>query len=213
MNAEQIKEILAKHGLWINGDPNGSRANLTGANLTWADLSGADLTGANLTGANLTWADLSGANLSGANLTWADLSGANLSGANLTRANLTWADLSGANLSGANLTWADRSGANLTRAYIPKIDRLHSKILEAINAGGKLEMNTWHTCETTHCRAGWAICLAGESGKKLEESVGSSAAGALIFAASYPEQKVPDFYATNKDAMDDIERCAREESV
>ena len=153
MNAEQIKEILAKHGLWLSEDPNGMRADLTGADLTGADLIGANLTGANLTGADLTWAN------------------------------------------------------------IPKIERLHSKILEAINAGGKLEMDNWHTCETTHCRSGWAIQLAGELGKRLEESVGSNAAGALIFAASYPDQNVPDFYATNEDAMADIERCAMEESV
>ncbi len=142
----------------------------------------------------------------------ADLSGSDLSGAYLRRAYLRRADLRGADLSGANLSGANLSGANLSGADIPKVERLHTKIMEAINSGGKLEMNTWHTCETTHCRAGWAIQLANEAGKRLENQVGSCVAGALIFAVSYPNQRVPDFYATNEDAMADIERCAKEES-
>lgn len=54
MTNEKLKEILKKHQLWLNDDPEGSRANLR-----WADLSGADL----------RWADLSRANgiLSAAN--------------------------------------------------------------------------------------------------------------------------------------------------
>ena len=87
MDATELRTILEKHARWLNDDPDGERANLSGAN-----LSGANLTWANLSGADLTGADLSRANLTGANLTWA-----NLTGANLSRANLTGADLSGAN--------------------------------------------------------------------------------------------------------------------
>jgi uncharacterized protein YjbI with pentapeptide repeats len=53
-----LKEILKKHFAWLNDEPDGARANLTGAY-----LSGADLTGANLSRADLSRADLSGANL------------------------------------------------------------------------------------------------------------------------------------------------------
>ena len=90
---EQLKEILKKHKIWLEGGEGGSRANLSGAN-----LSGADLRGANLSGANLSGADLRCANLIGADLRGADLSGADLSGANLSGANLRGADLSRANL-------------------------------------------------------------------------------------------------------------------
>ena len=83
MTAEKLQEILRKHKLWLEDNPDGEKADLTRANLSGADLSGANLSWANLSGANLSWANLSGANLSGANLTWA---------------NLTWADLSGADL-------------------------------------------------------------------------------------------------------------------
>lgn len=104
------------------------------------------------------------------------------------------------------------SDADLCGADIPKIDRLHTKIAEAIERGGVLEMESWHVCETTHCRAGWAIHIAGEAGKKLEAKVGSSAAGALIFSASYPDQRVPNFYTDNETALADIKRCAKEEA-
>jgi hypothetical protein len=83
MDADNLKEVLRLHSMWIVGDQGGVRADLIGA-----DLIGADLIGANLIGANLSGANLSGANLRWANLRWANLSGANLSGANLSGANL-----------------------------------------------------------------------------------------------------------------------------
>ena len=88
MTAEKLQEILRKHKLWLEDNPDGEKADLSWANLSWANLSGA-----NLSGANLSWANLSGANLTRADLSWANLSGANLSGANLSGANLTRADL------------------------------------------------------------------------------------------------------------------------
>ena len=78
MSPDEITDVLAEHGLWLAGEPQGRRADLTGANLT-----GADLTGANLTGANLTDAYLYGANLTGAYLARANLARANLYGAKL----------------------------------------------------------------------------------------------------------------------------------
>ena len=103
-----LKEILRKHVLWFNFDPEGEKADLTGADLRWADLTGADL----------SKADLKGADLSGADLRWADLSGANLSKADLSGANLYGADISGANLYGADLSKADLTGADLSEAKI-----------------------------------------------------------------------------------------------
>ncbi|MCW5695827.1 MAG: pentapeptide repeat-containing protein [Bauldia sp.] len=180
-----------------------AKADLSGADLRGADLSGANLRGAylsdaDLRGANLSGADLSGADLSGANLSGADLSGANLSGANLSDAYLSDADLRGANLSGANL-----SGANLCGA--PVVPNIDAAILAAVETpGNDLYMGLWHSCETTHCRAGWAIHLAGEAGYALEAKVGPAAAGALIYHASTPDAPIPDFYASNDAALADL---------
>lgn len=92
MTAKNLQEILRKHTLWLNGNPDGEKATLYGADLYRADLRRAALYGADLRRANLYGADLSCANINDANLNMSNLSGANLSGANLYGT-----DLSGAN--------------------------------------------------------------------------------------------------------------------
>ena len=57
----ELRCILEKHSFWLEGDPNGVRADLSGA-----DLSGASLRGSDLRWANLRKADLREANLRGA---------------------------------------------------------------------------------------------------------------------------------------------------
>lgn len=106
----------------------------------------------------------------------------------------------------ADLCGADLCGAkNLPR--IPVVENLDARILEAIGDGKcSLDMKDWHTCETTHCRAGWAIHLAGESGYVMESFVGPKTAGALIYHAS--TENIPDFFASTEAALDDIKKCA-----
>jgi uncharacterized protein YjbI with pentapeptide repeats len=167
-----------------------SGANLSGADLSYANLSGTDLSRANLSGANLSYANLSGTDLSGANLSRANLSRANLSRADLSRANLSYADLSYADLSYADLSGTDLSGANLSRANLSgaKINyQIEDGLLlrvscAALSRDDALEMRTWHTCETTHCIAGWACHLA-KNGKELEGAHGTQIAGLLLLGA------------------------------
>jgi hypothetical protein len=212
-------------------------ANLAYANLAYADLTGANLADANLADADLTGADLTGADLTGADLTGANVADANLADANLAYANLAYADLTGADLTGADLTDADLTGAYLTGAKdatpyehkprrtpaeraadyralhpdVPVVPQLDAKILGAIEKGGALDMSTWHTCETTHCRAGWAIHIAGAAGYALEKKLGNSAmAGRAIYRAS--TGRSPHFYATTERALADIRRCAAEDA-
>jgi hypothetical protein len=212
-------------GAYLEGaylaDANLADAYLEGANLADANLEGAYLEGANLADANLADANLERANLEGANLEGANLADANLADANLADANLERANLEGANLADANLADANLEGAYLAGAEkraerfrarhpeVPVVANLDQRILDVIAAGaGKLEMSQWHStsCETTHCRAGWAITLAGEAGKKLEEEHGPARAGGMIYRAS--TGRVPHFYATNDDALKDIQECA-----
>jgi len=73
-------------------------------------------------------------------------------------------------------------------------------------------MEEWHTCETTHCRAGWVTHLAGDAGKELESKTSTLFAAMQIYKASSPIRVSPtEFYKSNKEAMADIERCAMEE--
>jgi hypothetical protein len=147
----------------------------------------------------------------------ADLSDADLRDADLSDADLRDADLSGAVLRGAVLRDADLRGADLRDAVlrgIPKIDNIHQAIYAAASKEGALDMSTWHTCETTHCRAGWVIALAGEGGKAMEWCLGTPAAAALIYVNSDPKlEKVPDFYATDVDALADMKTLAEKEAA
>ena len=123
MNSVELKTILDLHEKWLNGEPDGKKADLSWADLRLANLSGADLHGANLTGANLRAASLGWTDLSEACLCYADFCGAviyraNLIKADLNGADLRLADLSGADLNYARLSFADLSKANLNRANL-----------------------------------------------------------------------------------------------
>jgi hypothetical protein len=71
-------------------------------------------------------------------------------------------------------------------------------------------MGNWHTCNTTHCRGGWVITLAGEAGKKLEEFFGPLLAAQLIYDASDTSRKFNPcrFFDSNEEAMADMKKLA-----
>ncbi len=113
---------------------------------------------------------------------------------------------SGAYLSGADLRGADLSG-------VPKIQNIHQTVYKAASAKGALDMGSWHTCDTTHCRAGWVTHLAGEGGAALEFAMGTAAAASLIYLKSDPKlERIPDFYASNEGALEDMKRLAELEA-
>ena len=70
-------------------------------------------------------------------------------------------------------------------------------------------MEKWHTCETTHCRAGWVVKLAGEAGAKAEKFYGTCLAAQLIYRESSPHKvSVNRFFDDNKLALEDINKMA-----
>jgi hypothetical protein len=181
-----------------------------GADLARADLARANLAGAYLAGAYLAHADLAGAYLAGAYLAHANLAGANLAGADLADADLAGADLADAYLAHANLAGA----LKIDPSEIPVVPNIDAAILEAIEGGGILDMTAWHGpddkwCGTTHCRAGWAVHLAGDAGKRLQDKVGPQMAGAMIYRASRPGVPAPWFFAPTDKALADIRECAK----
>jgi hypothetical protein len=175
-------EQLDAHKKWLQGDSSGRRLVLSDADLSNADLSNADLRGAVLRDAVLTNADLRGSVLRGADLRGAVLRGAALSGAYLRDAYLSGADLSGAIDISIAADAAERLRAVARAALQP-------------NA---LEMGAWHTCETTHCMAGWAVHLAGEPGRLLEQVVGTEIAGLYLLGTEAHRH----FYANNEEALE-----------
>jgi hypothetical protein len=92
---------------------------------------------------------------------------------------------------------------------VPKIENIHTKVLEAVTASPQsLNMERWHSCNTTHCRAGWVVHLAGEAGYALERFHNTVLAAQLIYRESGYEINPCRFYDSDKDAMADIVKCA-----
>ena len=211
-------------------------ANLADADLTGADLAGADLTGANLADANLADANLADADLTGANLTGANLADADLTGArNKPKSLASHVDPSEpyvrrphADSTDAAAWLAGRRERQLKRAAdyrlahpnVPVVECIDARILEQIQKPGCiLDMSQWHggesytdgsACGTSHCRAGWAVMIAGPAGLALERELGSALeAGRAIYLAS--TGRVPHFFASDERALEDLKEQARSE--
>jgi hypothetical protein len=96
---------------------------------------------------------------------------------------------------------------------IPKIENIHERVLSAVSKPGALDMSNWHKCETTHCRAGWVVHLAGEAGYSLEKKTSTVFAAVQIYKVSSQIRVSPvRFYGDNEAALADIRRCAEEEA-
>jgi hypothetical protein len=111
--------------------------------------------------------------------------------------------------------WCDFYGIEPDAPF--KVDNLDAKILRQITINRQsFDMRSFHGadctpddwCNTTHCRAGFAICLAGKPGFDLEKKYGAELAGRMIYAVSRPDMPLPDFYADDDDAIHDLEECA-----
>jgi hypothetical protein len=192
----EIKHRSTGAVLW-SGEAESLREGLNAAVKARADLAGADLAGAYLAGADLAGAYLARADLAGAR---------NVS------------DLSAREepkepyVHKPSRTRQEHAADYRARhPEVPVVESLDARILDAISQpGAALAMGDWHTCETTHCRAGWAIHLAGKAGYELEAKLGDPAlAGRAIYRAS--TGRSPHFYATNERALADIRRCAEED--
>ena len=68
----------------------------------------------------------------------------------------------------------------------------------ALSDDGALNMGDWHTCETTHCIAGWAVHQAGNAGYLLEQIMGPHGAGAVLLG----DDAAKHFYDTSDQARE-----------
>ena len=93
---------------------------------------------------------------------------------------------------------------------VPVVENLHAKLYAAASATDALDMDTWHTCETTHCRAGWVVTLAGEEGKALEKFFDPLLAAMKIYDASCSGFQINPcrFFDSDEDALADMKRLA-----
>lgn len=91
------------------------------------------------------------------------------------------------------------------------VKNLNQRVLEAVSKPESLDMSDWHTCETTHCWAGWIVHLAGEKGYELENQMDTPFAAMQIFKASNGYSVNPAwFYLNNDQAREKIKQLAGE---
>ena len=96
---------------------------------------------------------------------------------------------------------------------IPKIDNIHLRVYEAVSRPNALNMSDWHTCSTTHCRAGWVVHLAGEAGYALERFHNTALAAQLIYGASGYKINPGAFYTNNDEAIADMKALAEQQAA
>ena len=117
----------------------------------------------------------------------------------------------------SRLQWTDdkeeKKGENAGPPPVPIIPDIHKAVYEASSHPGSLAMQNVHTCDNTHCRAGWVITLAGEAGHKLEEFFNWELAAMKIYDASAPGYKInPErFYDSNAEALADMKALAEDD--
>ena len=119
---------------------------------------------------------------------------------------------------GANATEAGE--ANNGPPPVPTIPDIHAAIYAAVSKPGALDMEDWHTCDNTHCRAGWTVHLAGPEGYALEKwyggkGGGSTLAAMMIYDASDPAFRINPgrFFDGNETALADMKRLAEAEAA
>jgi hypothetical protein len=77
---------------------------------------------------------------------------------------------------------------------VPVIDHPDARVLREIDKGGRLRMEDYHFCETSHCMAGGLVHICGEQGYRLATRVGSHGTAArLIYSVARPGQPCPSF--------------------
>jgi len=75
-------------------------------------------------------------------------------------------------------------------------------------------MSKWHTCETTHCRAGWVIFLAGKEGADLERIFDPALAASLIYRESSPiKVRMSEFFKSKEEALESMKAAAEAEKL
>lgn len=185
-----LKEVIANHHRWLENKNEGKRANLSEVDLQGVDFRRLGFENINLEHACLRGANLRHSYLKEINLKNADLRNVKLLGANLENSDLRHSCLKGSNLVDANLKGVDLMGADLRDVVATTItpdnlglehdSELIMKVAEAaLKDSASLDMSRWHTCETSHCLAGWAIHLA-PNGYLISQLTSPSVAGCLL---------------------------------
>ena len=104
-----------------------------------------------------------------------------------------------------------RSKDQKEKLDIPIIKNIHQQVYDAASQPDALNMDSWHTCDTTHCRAGWVVFLAGKAGKDIEDKTSTLFAAMQIYKASGCLISPCRFFDSNESALEDMKTLAERE--
>lgn len=185
-----------------------SNHNFRGRNFENTYFYDAILDGADFTGSNLYGAIFDGAQCHHTQFTHCHLNHTSFTGTDLREADFSYAHLLGATFSGANLQGVTGF------PHVTPIPSLNTMIFQRVNHDRpRLEMSRYHSrCGGAHCIAGWIVTLAGAEGAELEATYGPNAAATFIYAASYPNMQLPNFFTDNVTALKELKERILEES-
>lgn len=176
-----LEEVLDSFGL-----ENNSR-NLEGVNFpVAADLSNTNLRNVSFRSQSMQSINFEQSNLWGSDFSYSFISECNFRGADLRHCVFNRTEMTEVSLQGAKLP---------TTLVVPA---LCTRILERITRDPRaFDMQNWKTC-----LGGYAVQEAGEAGRVLAELWSISVAASIIFASTYPNDDVPDFYMSREEAVD-----------
>jgi hypothetical protein len=81
-----------------------------------------------------------------------------------------------------------------------KVANFHQRIWKACSKPGALDMSSYHTCKTTHCRAGWAVILT--RAQDLEKKTSPLFAGLIAYRANGMDISPVEFFDKRSEAME-----------
>ena len=91
---------------------------------------------------------------------------------------------------------------DLLGEQLENIENIDNKVLSILEKEeNELNMSAWHTCDTTHCRAGWEITIHPQ-GKELEKYFGSWMAGTIVHNKSH--DNFVDYFASEDEVMEEL---------
>jgi len=115
---QSLNAILQRHSDWVNGEPQGARAELSFMNLNGLDFSGYNLDGAGFYESEMSDCNFQRCSLIGANFAKARCGGSDFAGAILRGAIFSYAHLAGCNFYEADLRNAQGNRAEIKSVHV-----------------------------------------------------------------------------------------------
>lgn len=200
LSLSDFTEAMRRHSLWIGGERGGERAFFKDV-----CVAGVDMVGFEVSGVSLHNVCLHCVTVTLASLTCMHLENVVMSSVAISAPFTEDASVGDANLRSVSMLNVTLSGKPLP--VVPNIDAAILALIEEDPAC--FNMDVWRSdCGTVLCRAGLAARLAGEAGEAMVQRFRHQAAGGLIYGGSRPGIPIPDFFASNEDALKDIKACA-----